>query len=580
MLPITNISTYKFAPLTDLKALRLELIDRCKKWKLKGTILLSEEGINLFVAGKRERIESLVEILRTVPGLEDLTPKISESDHQPFTRMLVKIKKEIIAFGVESVRPADYTSTKLKPTELKKWLDEGRDFLLLDTRNDYEIKLGTFNKAVSLGIEHFRHFPNAVRTLPPEKKDKPIVMFCTGGIRCEKAGPFMEQEGFKNIYQLDGGILKYFEECGGAHYEGGCFVFDQRVGVDPTLLETDDKQCFLCLSPLTPEDQKDPRYVLGKSCPYCFKTPEEKWTLVRREHETAIKRITTPLPGKDPYLNYRPLKIPGRYDGFTFVNFISEVFGHVPRVYWENEFELGHFLNREKVRVTSDQILKAGERYFHLTPATSEPDVNAEIQILYEDDALIVVNKPAPLPVHACGRFHRNTLQWILNEVFYPVIPRPAHRLDANTTGAIVFSRSKHFAGLLQPQFERGEVEKTYIARVKGHPPEDLFSCRLPVGEDELPAHTEFKVLKRHEDGTSLIEVNPKTGRTNQIRIHLWHLGYPIVGDQVHLSFGKKETRLTGDLTDPPLHLHSAKIKFRHPLTRQIVEFEAPNRFE
>jgi predicted sulfurtransferase len=189
--------------------------------------------------------------------------------------MLVRLKKEIIAFGVEGIDPARRTSPKLSARELKQWLDEGRPVTLLDTRNDYEVRLGTFRHALPIGVDHFRDFPAAVRRLPDTLKEQPIVMFCTGGIRCEKAGPFMEREGFRQIYQLDGGILKYFEECGGAHYDGECFVFDQRVGVDPALHETDSVVCFGCQSPLTEAEQEDPRYVPGRTCPYCFQTP---WT--------------------------------------------------------------------------------------------------------------------------------------------------------------------------------------------------------------------------------------------------------------------------------------------------------------
>ena len=151
------------------------------------------------------------------PGLADLMPKESESDEQPFNRMLVKIKKEIIAFGVDGIDPATRTSPKLAAQELKQWLDEGRPVTLLDTRNDYEVKLGTFNGAKILPISNFPQFSEAVRELEPDLKQQPIVMFCTGGIRCEKAGPFMEREGFEQIYQLEGGILKYFEEVGAAH---------------------------------------------------------------------------------------------------------------------------------------------------------------------------------------------------------------------------------------------------------------------------------------------------------------------------------------------------------------------------
>jgi UPF0176 protein len=265
-----NISTYKFTPLDELPALRERLLRVSRASALRGTILLSPEGINLFVAGTRENIDALLAVLHAVPGLADLTPKESLSDEQPFNRMLVKIKKEIIAFGVEGIDPARHPSPKLSARTLKQWLDEGRPVTLLDTRNDYEVRMGTFRGALVPHIDHFRDFPDAVARLPVELKDRPLVMFCTGGIRCEKAGPFMEREGFKDVHQLDGGILKYFEECGGAHYEGECFVFDRRVGVDPSLRQTKSALCFNCQMPLTEAEQSDPRYVPDISCPHCF----------------------------------------------------------------------------------------------------------------------------------------------------------------------------------------------------------------------------------------------------------------------------------------------------------------------
>jgi UPF0176 protein len=232
-----NISVYKFTPLDDLAAWRERLLDVSRTAQLRGTILLSTEGINVFVAGTRANINTLLATLRTIPGLADLAPKESFSAEQPFGRMLVKIKKEIIAFGVAGVDPARRPSRKLSARTLKQWLDEGRPVTLLDTRNDYEVRKGTFRGAVVPRIDRFRDFPAAVQKLPEEMKERPVVMFCTGGIRCEKAGPYLEMAGFKNVHQLDGGILKYFEECGGAHYEGECFVFDQREGLDPALRE-------------------------------------------------------------------------------------------------------------------------------------------------------------------------------------------------------------------------------------------------------------------------------------------------------------------------------------------------------
>ena len=587
MAVITNISTYQFAELSDLKSLREKLRAQCNDRGLKGTILLSTEGINMFVAGARADIDELVDGLRQVPGLEKLTPKYSESEHQPFSRMLVRIKKEIIAFGVEGINPARRTSPKLSAKELKQWLDEGRPVTLLDTRNDYEVKLGTFRNALPIGIDHFRQFPDAIRQLPASMKEQPIVMFCTGGIRCEKAGPFMEREGFSKIYQLEGGILKYFEECGGDHYDGECFVFDQRVGVDPGLHETESTQCFKCLTPLTAADQEDPRYVPSKSCPYCFKTSEEQMAENIAQRHAAIRKATTPLPGSIPYDNYRPVSVPPDCDGRTVLDFLCSILHHIPREEWLNSLSHGRILNNLRLPVAAEHIVHVGERYLNLLPANTEPDVNADIRILHEDEAIIVAQKPAPLPLHPSGRFNRNTLLSILHTVYHPQKPRSAHRLDANTTGLVVFTRTRHFAGKLQPQFAEGKVEKVYLVKAQGHPLQDSFFCDAPIstepGEignrevDEangLPSRTEFKVLERLTDGTSLLEARPLTGRTNQIRVHLWELGYPISGDQSYLPGKQLGDIQTVTLHDAPLCLHAWGISFIHPLTRQRVIFE------
>ncbi len=586
---IVNIAAYKFVALPELHALRARLRALCKGWELKGTILLSSEGINLFVAGAGEKVQLLLAELRTLPGLEDLTPKISLTDQQPFTRMLVRLKKEIIAFGVEGIDPARRTSPKLSAKELKQWLDEGRPVTLLDTRNDYEVKLGTFKDALPIGIDHFRDFPEAVRKLPPPMKEQPIVMFCTGGIRCEKAGPFMEREGFKQIFQLDGGILKYFEECGGAHYQGECFVFDQRVGLDPGLRETETTQCFQCQTPLSEAEQKDERYVPGRSCPACFKTPAAQMAeAIARRHE-IIARTINPLPGSRPYDNFKPVNIPEGADGKTLVEALRCVVAHIPAAYWEAECAHGRLLNMKQEIVSANHIVRAGERYRHKFPGVTEPDVNGRVDILHEDEALIVVNKPAPLPMHAGGRFNLNTLQYLLNAAYHPQKPHPAHRLDANTTGILLVTRSRHFAGKLQPQFAQGTVAKTYLVRVQGAPPETDFRCDAPISSEAgelgsrtvdfshgLTAQTEFRVLQRDADGTALLEARPLTGRTNQIRIHLWHLGFPVCGDQVYLPGKKVGDTQTLSLQDPPLCLHAWKIKFIHPQTRQPAEFIAP----
>ena len=584
---ITNIAAYKFATLTDLKSMRERLIAKCKSWGLKGTILLSTEGINLFIAGAQDSIELLLTELRNIPGLENLTPKYSDSDEQPFTRMLVRIKKEIISFGVEGIDPARRTSPKLTAHELKQWLDEGRPITLLDTRNDYEVKLGTFKGAVTFDIDHFRQFPDAVRQLPSTLKKEPIVMFCTGGIRCEKAGPFMEMEGYEHIYQLDGGILKYFEEVGQAHYDGECFVFDQRVGVDPSLRETESAICFACQTPLNAQEQEDPRFVAGVSCPFCFKTSAEAMQQNIAKRHATIHAATHPLPGCAPYENRRPLNIPADFGGHTLIDFLSAVFPHIDRAEWLQRCENGRFLNDQGQVIPADYALRAGERCVQIIPGTIEPPVNPDIRIVHEDEVLFVVQKPAPLPMHPSGRFNRNTLQHILCEVYAPQRPKFVHRLDSNTTGLVLCARTRHFAKLIQQQFKQHRVEKVYLVRVSGHPIEDTFRCDAPIStepgglgshaideEEGQDALTEFTVERRDADGTAVLQARPITGRTNQIRVHLWHLGMPVCGDPAYLQDQKLGDTQTLAPESSPLQLHAWRLAFDHPLTQKRMVFE------
>jgi len=231
---IVNIAGYQFTDLTsvDKERLKCELSHQCRALNLKGTILLANEGTNQVLAGSRESIQGYYDYLKAnhlFPGIEF---KESISDTVPFQRLLVKLKKEIIPFGLKQESTAPYVT----PSTLKAWLDEGKEVVLLDTRNPYEVAYGTFENAKTLeNLNHFRDFPEAVNELEENYKEKIIVTFCTGGIRCEKAAPLMKQKGFKEVYQLEGGILKYFEMCGNVHYEGNCFVFDERVALQPNL---------------------------------------------------------------------------------------------------------------------------------------------------------------------------------------------------------------------------------------------------------------------------------------------------------------------------------------------------------
>jgi UPF0176 protein len=246
---VLNIAAYKFITLNDLPVWREQLRALAAQNALKGTILLALEGINMFMAGSHTQIAAFLSALRGHTEFANLEVKESLSATQPFNRLLVKIKKEIISLGRPDVDPALQPAPRLSAQKLKTWLDAGQPVLLLDTRNTYEVAAGTFHGALNLGLDNFRSFASreteisarvhaelAAQNLPA---DTPIVSFCTGGIRCEKAAPLMQKNGFQNVYQLDGGILKYFEECGHAHYDGDCYVFDQRRAVDAALAPTE-----------------------------------------------------------------------------------------------------------------------------------------------------------------------------------------------------------------------------------------------------------------------------------------------------------------------------------------------------
>jgi UPF0176 protein len=273
---IVNIAGYRFIDLDDRDKLRQPFRYVCEKLNLKGTILLSKNGINFFLAGKQDSIDSYIEFLESDERFIGIPLKISYTDYQPFRRMLVRLKKEIIALGMDEIRPLDYTGENIKPLEFKKILDNDEEVIIVDTRNEYETRVGVFENAIDLNLSTFKDFPKAIQNLPEEYKKKQIVMYCTGGIRCEKASVVMMNAGFENVKQLEGGILGYFEETDGSYWKGDCFVFDQRVAVDTDLNETEYSMCFACREPLTREQRRSSNYKLDSYCPYCVEKNKEK----------------------------------------------------------------------------------------------------------------------------------------------------------------------------------------------------------------------------------------------------------------------------------------------------------------
>ena len=266
---VVNIAGYRFVDLDDRDELREPFLKRCEDLNLKGTILLSPNGINFSLSGSQESIDEYLKFLESDERFIGIPLKVTYNDYQPFRRMLVRLKKEIISLGMDDIRPSKFTGPNIKPEQFQEMLDKEEEVIVLDTRNDYEVRVGTFKNAIDLNIPSFRDFPEAVSKLPEEYKKKPIVMFCTGGIRCEKASAVMLKSGFENVKQLEGGVLNYFKDTDASHWDGDCFVFDDRVAVDKGLNETDYVMCYSCREPLTKEEVRSPDYKVDDYCPYC-----------------------------------------------------------------------------------------------------------------------------------------------------------------------------------------------------------------------------------------------------------------------------------------------------------------------
>ncbi|MCK5830453.1 MAG: rhodanese-related sulfurtransferase [Methylococcales bacterium] len=262
---------YKFATLDDFEVLRKPLLKLMDDFQVKGTLLLAKEGVNGTIAGDREGIDAVVAWLRSDSRLADLKTKESYEENMPFYRSKVKLKKEIVTMGVENIDPKKIVGTYIKPQDWNTLISDP-EVLLIDTRNDYEVKIGGFKNAINPETDTFREFPEYVNKHLDPDKHKKVAMYCTGGIRCEKSTAFLKAQGFDNVYHLQGGVLKYLEEIPieESLWEGECFVFDNRVAVNHHLEKGQYDQCYACRFPITEDEKNSEKYIQGVSCPHCY----------------------------------------------------------------------------------------------------------------------------------------------------------------------------------------------------------------------------------------------------------------------------------------------------------------------
>ena len=282
---------YKFVTLNDYQQIKPPLLAFMLEHTIRGTLLLANEGINGTVAGSRKDIDALLNYLQNDKRFTNINYKESFAEQMPFLRTRVKLKKEIVTMGVDGIDPKHIVGTYVKP---KDWNDliSDPEVLLVDTRNDYEVQVGTFKGAINPKTDSFREFPDYIKQHFNPAKHKKVAMYCTGGIRCEKSTAFMKERGFEEVYHLEGGILKYLEDVpeDNTLWQGECFVFDERVTVNHRLERGNYDQCNACRMPITEHDQQSEHYVQGVSCPHCFDktTPEQKARFAEREKQIKL----------------------------------------------------------------------------------------------------------------------------------------------------------------------------------------------------------------------------------------------------------------------------------------------------
>ncbi len=284
---------YKFVSLPAFEALQQPLLKEMESLEIKGTLLLASEGINGTIAGSQAGIDSLLAWLDAQPGLDNIVYKLSFDHEMPFYRTKVKLKKEIVTMGVEGIDPRKVVGTYVKPKDWNKLISDP-EVLLIDTRNDYEVNIGTFKNAVDPKTQTFREFPNYVKQNLDPMQHKKVAMFCTGGIRCEKSTAYLKEQGFDEVYHLEGGVLKYLEEVKPEEslWEGECFVFDNRVSVNHQLEKGQYDQCNACRLPITEEDKQSEHYVQGVSCPHCIDklSDKQRKRFVERERQVQLAK--------------------------------------------------------------------------------------------------------------------------------------------------------------------------------------------------------------------------------------------------------------------------------------------------
>jgi UPF0176 protein len=534
---------------------------------VNGSILVAAEGINGTIAGTPAKIEQFENQLLSHALFSGITFKHSNCTTAPFGLFRVHVKPEIVQMGVANVDAINHQPNAVSPMQWAKLIEQG-NIVLLDNRNRFEFELGHFKGAINPNVSYFKDFPEYLEAHLPQwrAEGKTVAMYCTGGIRCDKTSAWLSEKGIDSIV-LDGGILNFFKnQPESTLFEGECFVFDNRLALNTQLQQ----------SKITPEQ------VYAKE-------PDAQWRIARAKKllDSAAEPISkVTIKPKGTLNRSRVVTTEGPYK--TALDFFNARFDHVTTEQWQQRFHLGEITNEKGNVVTADDVFKLGTTFYYNRALANERPIPFEAKIIFEDELIVVADKPHFLSVAPSGdQVHETLLMRLRRQLDCPMLS-PAHRIDRDTAGLVLFTKQKAHRGLYQNLFRDRFIQKMYWA-VAAYNKELALPLCIHNRLDRCPHHfmqaasaagtpnAETLIeLHDHNEQWGLYRLTPRTGQRHQLRVHMNELGLPILNDEIYPAL-KPEVADTDEAWasryQRPLQLLAKQLSFIDPFTHQTRFF-------
>jgi predicted sulfurtransferase/16S rRNA U516 pseudouridylate synthase RsuA-like enzyme len=530
---------------------------------IQGSILVASEGINATVAGSPSNIERFEGLIRQQSMFENMQFKNSACTTAPYGLLRIHIKPEIVQMGVERVDSVNHRPNAVSPQQWAKLIEQD-NIVLLDNRNRFEFDLGHFKGAINPNVSHFKDFPNYVEhNLPAWKAaGKTIAMYCTGGIRCDKTSAWLSGQGVDSIV-LDGGILNFFaQEVDSPLFDGECFVFDNRLALNKRLEQT----------------QTTPEQVFANE-------PDAAWRIARAKKLLAAA-ATPELKSVEKTYRSKVVTTPGTH--LNMLDFFVDRFNHVKKQDWQHRFSLGEITDQNGKVIQADSPFHANVTLSYNRAIANERLIPFQSSIIFEDELIVVADKPHFLSVAPSGDQVAETLLMRLRQQLNCPSLSPAHRIDRDTAGLVLFTKQKAHRGLYQNLFRDRFIHKVYSA-VAAYKPELTFPMQIhnrlersaehfmqAASTPGIPNAQTLVELHEHNLQWALYRLTPSTGQRHQLRVHMHELGLPIVNDEIYPKLQPEvidDDQAWAERYQRPLQLLAKELRFTDPFTQESRHF-------